>query len=476
MLKNIKELAKDTVLYGLSSILTQLAALFLVPYYTKELSPEEYGVVALFAMVSAFLTPLLSLGLDSALFRYFSMGRSSFLRLRLFSSAFLIKIIFVAFCVLLLSLCKGLVNEYVFENKVSDKLFTIFFCSLFLQNTFSLAYVILRVQRKVKTIVIVNIIALVVSLCTSIWLVLVLKLGVLGIMTAELIVSILKAALFIGMVKSNIRFNMFGVKKVKRLFSYGIPLIPHKIIGQCLSLFVLFLINNQLGLVVAGLFAVAKKFAKPISFLVSMIQTAWSPYKFDIHKNEKNPTVVFREMISTYWILLISFWSVLSLTLPILFRHLIDERYWGGIPYIPVLMLVSVFEAFKFTVSTGFELSNDQKQASIASLYSFLFVAVLLLLCFKYFQPYNFIILQILAHVFFGVYIYGEAKKSLEIEYPFKLIITYFIISSLVVMSGYLYNSIETVVIFVVVQIIAVITVFMRFFGINRIKKVLLIR
>ena len=80
LLKNIKSLTSDTFLYGLSSVLTQLAGLFLVPFYTKELSPEEYGIIALFAMVSGFLNPILALGLDSALFRYFAMGKSNYLR------------------------------------------------------------------------------------------------------------------------------------------------------------------------------------------------------------------------------------------------------------------------------------------------------------------------------------------------------------------------------------------------------------
>ena len=48
LLKNIKSLLSDTVLYGLSSVITQIAGLFLVPFYTKELSPEEYGIIATF--------------------------------------------------------------------------------------------------------------------------------------------------------------------------------------------------------------------------------------------------------------------------------------------------------------------------------------------------------------------------------------------------------------------------------------------
>jgi len=472
MLKNIKALASDTILYGLSSVLTQVAGLFLIPFYTTELSPEEYAIIALFAMVGGFLNPILALGLDSALFRYFIMGKSLFLKIRLFSSAFYIKIIFVAFCILILTLCKDPLNGYIFNNKISNELYYLFLGSLFVQNISSLAYVALRAERKVKKIVFVNIIALVVSLSLSIWLVLIVKLGVIGVLIASLCASTVQSILFFAFIRSNINFKMVGIKKIKRLFNYGIPLIPHKLIGQGLNLFVLFLINNQLGLVVAGLYAVAKKFGKPLSFLVSMVQTAWSPYKFDIHKHESNPVLAFKELISFYWILLITLWSFLSLITPILFRYLIDDRYWDGIPYVPFIMLISVFEAFKFTISTGFELSKDQKKASIISFYTLLVVLGFVYLSFDYLKPYNFMIAQMLGFLFFGIYIYTKAKKIMLIEYPFMLLISFFVFSGFIVLYNYqTHQSFSSVLMLSVLQLICTIAVFVKFIGLNRIIK-----
>lgn len=472
LLKNIKSLTSDTILYGLSSVLTQLAGLILVPFYTKELSPEEYGIIALFAMVSGFLNPILALGLDSALFRYFAMGKSNYLRIRLFSSAFFVKIIFVTICILLLFPLKGLLNEYIFNNTISNELYYIFLASIFLQNIYSLAFVILRVDRKVKQIIFTNMTGLAVSLTLSIWLVLILKIGIIGVLIAGLMSSCVQGFIFILLIRSNINFKMFGVKKIKRLFSYGIPLIPHKLIHQFLNLFVLFLINNELGLVVAGLYAVAKKFGKPLSFLVTMIQTAWSPYKFDIHKNESNPALVFKEIISIYFFTLITLWSFLSMITPILFRYLINERYWEAIPYIPFIMLISVFEAFKFTISTGFELSKDQRKASIISFYTLLVVLGFVYLSFDYLKPYNFIIAQMLGFLFFGIYIYKQAKKILLIQYPFKLLISFFVFSGFIVIYNFqMQQTFTSVLMLSVLQLICTIAVVVKFIGIKRLKQ-----
>ena len=186
-----------------------------------------------------------------------------------------------------------------------------------------------------------------------------------------------------------------------------------------MNLLVLFLINNYLGLITAGLYAVSKKFGKPLAFIISMVQTAWSPYKFEIHKNETNPALTFKYIISIYWIAIIYIWAILSIITPLIFKYLIDDRYWDGISYVPFIMFVSVCEGFKFTVSTGFELSKDQKQVSKISLYTLLLTLIIIILTFDYFKPYNFILSQIFSFLFFGVFIYTKAKRIILIKYPF---------------------------------------------------------
>ena len=170
-----------------------------------------------------------------------------------------------------------------------------------------------------------------------------------------------------------------------------------------------------------------------------MVQTAWSPYKFEIHKNELNPEKVFAQLISFYWILLIIIWLLLSLISPWLFKLLIDARYWDGIDFIPLIMLIPIFEAFKFTVVTGFELSKDQKQMSLATIYSSISVILILSISFDYYQPYNFMIAQILAYLFFGIYIYKRANKIIKINFPFQYVLSLFMLSSLILLVYY-YN------------------------------------
>ena len=47
VLKNIKNLASDSMIYGLAGIATRVMGVVLTPLYTRVYSPEDYGVFGL---------------------------------------------------------------------------------------------------------------------------------------------------------------------------------------------------------------------------------------------------------------------------------------------------------------------------------------------------------------------------------------------------------------------------------------------
>lgn len=66
----IKSLAKDTAIYGMSSIIGKFLNWCLTPLYTYLLVPAEYGIVVyLYAWIGTMLV-LLTYGLETGFFRY----------------------------------------------------------------------------------------------------------------------------------------------------------------------------------------------------------------------------------------------------------------------------------------------------------------------------------------------------------------------------------------------------------------------
>ena len=72
MANPLKQLAGETAIYGLSTILARVVNFMLVPLYTAILSRSDYGVVTEFLSYIAVLQVVLALGLETGCFRYAS--------------------------------------------------------------------------------------------------------------------------------------------------------------------------------------------------------------------------------------------------------------------------------------------------------------------------------------------------------------------------------------------------------------------
>ena len=71
---NLKSLAKDTAIYGLSSIVGRFLNYLLVPLYTWKITAESggYGIVTNLYAYAAFFLALLTFGMETTLFRFAS--------------------------------------------------------------------------------------------------------------------------------------------------------------------------------------------------------------------------------------------------------------------------------------------------------------------------------------------------------------------------------------------------------------------
>lgn len=87
MANPLKQLAGDTAIYGLSTILARVVNFMLVPLYTRVLTTSDYGVVTEFMSYIAVLQVMLVLGLETGCFRYASKEGVS--KSAVFSNAFL---------------------------------------------------------------------------------------------------------------------------------------------------------------------------------------------------------------------------------------------------------------------------------------------------------------------------------------------------------------------------------------------------
>ena len=244
-------------------------------------------MLAVAGLLSQFTESFMSLGINAALFRYFSQSKNLQEENTYLITSFFIKTSFSIILLIFIYLLFPYIDTFLFNNKLTNKLFALILLSLFFSTFGSLAEVIIRIKRKSKLFLVIHLFVLSISLFSSIYLVLILKLGIYGALLSSCLSQMLKSFLYLLYLSSlNYKWD-FSISKAKLLLYYGLPYIPHKVQLQVISLSTLFIINHYYGVSMAGIFSVVNKFVKPFELIVNSVHTAWVPYKFNIHKTEK---------------------------------------------------------------------------------------------------------------------------------------------------------------------------------------------
>ena len=71
----LKKLGSESLVYGLSGMLTRFISVFLTPIYTGIFAPADYGTASLVIVLSALLGVVLVLSLDNSMARWTEGGR-----------------------------------------------------------------------------------------------------------------------------------------------------------------------------------------------------------------------------------------------------------------------------------------------------------------------------------------------------------------------------------------------------------------
>ena len=68
----LRKLFKDSIVYGVSGILSRGISLILVPFYTRVLTPEDYGIVDILTIVGAIVNIVVALEISQGFAIFFS--------------------------------------------------------------------------------------------------------------------------------------------------------------------------------------------------------------------------------------------------------------------------------------------------------------------------------------------------------------------------------------------------------------------
>lgn len=356
-------------------MLRQAIGFFLLPLYTSYLSPEDYGILALLAIIGMLFLPLANLGMSNAVFRRYNTVKGKEERLQVLNTG-LISV--VASSVLLMVF--GIVFAAqlavaLFGKQVHIQLIELTLIGACFDSIAQVPHVTLRAERRVKLIAGLNVISLLTNILITIVLVVVLEQGVHGVVWANLVGSLFSMTLQFLFVLKTIQL-VFDRIVWRAMLSYGIPFMPHRMLSLGLTQFGVYMISHMLGTEDAGLYSIAMRIILPLQMVVDSIQRAWVPFKFQIHADEPEPEPFFRS-ITTYYVALTTYlWLGVALWGPEVVRIMTTSDFHAAAPLVPVVALIPFTQGLYFMFGTGIELSDNTKPLPAVSFFGFLAVVV----------------------------------------------------------------------------------------------------
>ena len=68
---HLKRLAKSSTIYGLGNLLPKAIGLILIPIYTRYLTPQDYGILAMVTVIHSVLLLLFDMGFSTSTLRFY---------------------------------------------------------------------------------------------------------------------------------------------------------------------------------------------------------------------------------------------------------------------------------------------------------------------------------------------------------------------------------------------------------------------
>ena len=390
----LKSLAKDTAIYGLSSIIGRFLNYLLVPLYTIKLSAASggYGVVTNIYAMTALLLVVLTYGMETGFFRFANKKDED--PLKVYSSTLITvggsSVLFVLFCLVFIEPIAGFLGyadhpEYIAMMAIVVAL-DAFQCIPF-------AYLRYR-KRPIKFAGIKMLFVVSNILLNLFFLVLCPWLnahspetiswfydpgyGVGYVFLANLICTSLQMLFFVN----ELRGFQYVLDKalIKRMFSYSFPILILGLAGilnQTVDkiIFPFLLDNANEARVQLGIYGAASKIAMVMAMFTQAFRYAYEPFVFGKEKDGDSRQTYASAMKFFVIFTLLAFLAVMFY-MDIL-RYIITPDYWPGLKVVPIVMAAEMFMGVYFNLSFWYKLIDETRWGAYFSLIGCVIIVLL---------------------------------------------------------------------------------------------------
>jgi len=368
-----KNLIQGTIIYAIGSFGTKILSFLIVPLYTYYISTTDMGVYDLLNTTASLLTPIITLQISDAAFRWMvrdERGTDRYIKATL--QVLICNSILAAILILFFS------RFYSFP-----------YCKefiLFLITSRALATIqkLLRGLKNQKLFVMSSIVYTIIFLTLNLIQICVLKMGVRSLFISAIMANSL-AIILMFLTEKRLRVRLIerpDMTIIKKMFKFSAPLVPNQLNWWVMNSSNRYIITFFLGTAVNGVYSIAYKFPSMLQLVLGFFNTSWQDVSIaDKDKEVGNYyTAVFKQLYIFSFSLL---WVLIPAT-KVFIRLVMSSDYKGSANYISFLYLGTVFQSFASFYGVGYLRDKNTKQASFTSIYGAIVSTIVNIMFIRY--------------------------------------------------------------------------------------------
>ena len=372
----LKSLAKDTAIYGMSSIVGRFLNYLLVPLYTAVIPSATggYGVVSNVYAYTALILVLLTFGMETGFFRFANKQGEDAGKVYANSLIFIggLSLLFVLLCMIFLQPISNLLEYPDHTDYIAMMILVVA-----LDSFQCIPFAYLRYQKRPIKFAAIKLLNIVGNIGLNLFFLLLCPYlyrhspelvswfynpdYLVGyIFVSNLIMSVLQMFFFIPELKC-VTYRVDPVL-MKRMIHYSFPILIFGLVGilnQTIDKMIYpFLFDDrQEGLVQLGIYSATSKVAMVMAMFTQAFRYAYEPFVFGKNK-EKDSKKMYSAAMKYFFIFALLAFLAVMFYMDIL-KYLVASDYREGLGVVAIVMGAEILKGIYFNLSFWYKLTDE---------------------------------------------------------------------------------------------------------------------
>ena len=277
MPSRVTSLFKNLAIYGLGDVATSLISLLLLPIYTRYLNPSDYGIIAMLLTLEAVSKILFRWGVDTAFMRMYYDCADQAARQRLASTIFFFLLALNGSLLIGGTLSARWLSAALFDTPDHALLVALTIANIFVVSFYFIPLQVLRISEQSGQFIALVFGRSAGTLAARLALVIGAGMGVLGVVVADVVVTVvftlILARWFVPLIRP-----VFSRAILREALGFGLPRIPHSLANQVISVADRYFLNAFATLRDVGLYSIGASFGLALKLFLSAFEYAWTPF------------------------------------------------------------------------------------------------------------------------------------------------------------------------------------------------------